>query len=95
LPEPPATRDSATRPVSVIVSTVVVRSGTPIDRTIALRTQASDREQPSLCSYSGWETGSVSVAAADIGVGGSSRNSTVGTKNRFPVTAVEKSSIRS
>src|SRR5439155_18003862 len=37
-PEPPNSGASAARPVSVIVSTVVVRSGTAILRTVALRT---------------------------------------------------------
>ena len=38
MPEPPARRESAARPVSVIVSTVVVRSGTANRLTVALRT---------------------------------------------------------
>ena len=38
LPAPPARRESAARPVSVIVSTVVVRSGTASRLTVALRT---------------------------------------------------------
>src|SRR5205823_4789496 len=37
-PEPPVTGESAASAVSVIVSTVVVRSGTPMRRTVALRT---------------------------------------------------------
>ena len=37
-PSPPASGESAASPVSVIVSTVVVRSGTPIRRTVAFRT---------------------------------------------------------
>ena len=37
-PEPPAIRESAARPVSVIVGTVVVRSGTASRLTVALRT---------------------------------------------------------
>jgi hypothetical protein len=42
LPEPPPARDSAAKPVSVVVSTVVVRSGTAMDRTTALRTTMAE-----------------------------------------------------
>ena len=65
LPEPPATRESAARPVRVIVSTVVVRSGTASRLTVALRTPMASASRAMTASPAK-VLGRTSAAAATI-----------------------------
>ena len=62
-PEPPAKRESADRPVSVIVSTVVVRSGTPRPRTVALRTPIASASSAMIASPVTWSGRTSTIAA--------------------------------
>ena len=63
--EPPAIRESAARPVSVMVSTVVVRSGTASRLTVALRTPMASASRAMTASPAR-VFGRTSVAAAMI-----------------------------
>ena len=70
VPSPPASCESAASPVSVRVSTVVLRSATLSRRTVALRTPIAKASRPMIRSPEKWsgvmsKTIAISVAKAD------------------------------